>query len=543
MPLKNLFLSTMMLLMPLTTQADFTSTIPSGAHNVALTAECTSQQLEREALAAKGDVKKYEFIINQFFQRCEKQLTNGRLLGSYLGMINFGIVDYWFNQSSLMKPVLVTNKSGDRTPGYLALKPGNLPRPLVIVKCGVFCSGDALSSTMNYMINLFDQGPFHVLLLANRTGVSYVRENRNITMGGVLEGKDLVEIGEWVKNESPYKDKISSLHLLGYSLGGHAASYATLYNDLELSHGNKIFSSIIPVCAAMDLEPTIRKLYQPGTLAGKAALSDTKAVFGAIRGYVPEVEDLIAEENLPTDITKYPDLLVQILMRYQMPRRGLASTPEGQFWHDNNFFSAAKKIQTPTFYWASKNDPVVNYKINTGRMIASTPLHSESNVAAVGLSYGSHCTFNSAYGIPTVSSVFRSFILNHSPEMAAHKKHHQLSLQWKSLPLRPGVVISDYRLLRTEAGVQAEFIIFDEDRDPSCNNKTYLEGHQLCFTSVKRQLDPSILKEFDLFEAKNDVDLQTQTRMLNSMIEFKAKGKDLRGQRATPDSLEWSDYR
>ena len=506
------------------------STIPSGTFQSPVSPDCQPQKLESQILKNKLNTKKIAEIYQNYFNQCGKHLSRNSLKG-ILGLAIFSMHEYKFSQNSLIKKVLIEKENGEKTPGYLALKDDRTPRPLVILKCGVFCSANDSTANSNYMMSLFDQSPFNVLLLSNRTGLDYIKINKKLTLGGYSEGQDLVEMAYWLRNKSPIKNMISSVHLVGISLGGHAATYATYYNDQLMNQKKLAFNSVMPICAAIDLEKTMNKLYEP-PIVGRVASAATRSHLKASRPYAVEFSEKL--QDIPHR-QELPNYIADIAAFY-------LDVDRSAFWNLHNFFITTPSIRTPTLFWASQDDVIVNNPVNTAHMQNHSIIQTSPNAAVLNLPYGSHCGFNSVYGIPTVTSLMKSFILSNSPEFKKELHITQNKIEVPSFPRRLLEKIVAFKLNRSMDELSIEFTIFNPQLGEQCERQNPFEAFSSCYRKEKRKLNLESVEAFKIRTPYTSADAEAITREMNQKTKLFYKGKSIIGSRNLPDAIIWESH-
>lgn len=276
-------------------------------------------------------------------------------------------------------------------------------------------------------MHLFDEAPFNVLVLANNTSADYVRDNSMFLPGGFKEGQQIVEIAR-ILRASALQARISTLHVVGMSLGGHASLYASYLGGLNLPPESGI-TSTLAACPAVDLETAINGTFT-FDLKGIAIgfLYDT-AIERALNRR-PELGPLFTWREAASDLrTK----LIGDLAIYQMSTKPLSSptlTPFTQvklasakeFWDYNNFSQfAVQPLSGATLAIAASDDEVVDPKKNLNIL-------NNTNVATALTPSGNHCAWNEFYGWRISSAIYRGYVLSQSPEMLVRQRLNRAEL-------------------------------------------------------------------------------------------------------------------
>jgi predicted alpha/beta-fold hydrolase len=376
---------------------------------------CSPEVLKELVNSNRASTANQSTALTEFFQRCDMALSWGAPSGAK-SVFNLTQVKYEYCENPFIRKVIIKMPNGDRVRGVLGLKPGSAPRPLVIAKCGVLCN--AGDPGMRFMImHLFDESPFNLLVLANSTGADFVRDNRFFIPGGFTEGQHLIYAAE-IMQQSALRNRISSIHAAGFSLGGHASLYASYLNGFRGDeNGEPYFSSVLASCPVVDLEPAIQDLFKYD-IRGTIAQVLFKHSIDKVLSTNPELAPLFDWWKAPRE--ERPDLVAEQAAHYlQKLPKGWALPPFSKvnvqnrrdFWNVNRFQTLAfdNRIQTPTLAIAALDDEVVDTEKNLKKL-------RNGDIATALVPRGDHCAFNQVYGWRTASSLFRNYILSHSHE-------------------------------------------------------------------------------------------------------------------------------
>ena len=275
------------------------------------------------------------------------------------------------------------------------------------------------------MMHLFDEGPFNVMLLGSISGSDYQIDNRQFGIGGVFEGTQLFEVAKWAKSGVLGK-YTSDVHIIGVSLGGHAALYASLFSSLNLDNDQQPYlSSVISFCPVVQLKDAIDFLYTKGSRTS-VDLFNRKSwqSLYKIRGIIPSLGKL-----LPSEGALDPNRLINIIVRgsldyyrrYSQSGNQLPSPFDKErirtkrdFWKLNNFLSYSHLVTTPTLVVSAENDPVVRYYQNAKPLKNKHRGLTGTSLNVVSTWRGSHCGFSVTYGWKYISELVRAFVSSHS---------------------------------------------------------------------------------------------------------------------------------
>lgn len=511
--------------------------IPDGTNPHTISPACDPRRLEDATLSKKLSTAQYYKVVQQYFAKCQSELSSKTGIGA---LIEFARFQYLFFQNPQVKKFPVKLEDGTIVPAILALKQDPRPRPLVVIRCGVFCSAVQSTSVMSYMIHMFDQAPFNVLFLANQTGMDYIYANKKVTLGGWSEGYESLMVGKWMQEKWEHRDRISSVHLMGISLGGNAAVFGASFNDKYLlSSGKKVFNSVAAICPVISLKPTLDRLFG-SQIVGRIFATNTRDHFSEARQYVKDVPDLIADELIPDKRAELPEFIGG-LASASLQRRGIASTTSS-FFKSNNFWNVPEEVKTPLLVWASKDDVVVNNAINAQVMADDDMYEKSSNVSVLNLKYGNHCGFSAAYGFQASAAVLRTFVLNHSPEFVdSYVPQSQMAWKFGSPSLGSSYqhVEQSFHFFSQSDQVKVNFKVFNSRGGTDCSKRGPWDAPLHCLANMEYTVPVSSLKALGARVPRTTVEAQAMTREFNTKVEFRTNGKPLNGTRSSDIVVSW----
>ncbi|MFZ4404962.1 MAG: hypothetical protein ACOYOK_12735 [Pseudobdellovibrionaceae bacterium] len=300
--------------------------------------------------------------------------------------------------------------SGAKVRGLLAIKPQKTPRPLVILQCGLFCSANDDAGKAFFM-SMVDETPFNILALGSSSSLDYLQANNFKTMvSGVIEGQSLLEISKKLLNaKSSLRSRISSIHLIGQSLGGQAVLSAGLMDSEQKRRtGSSVISSVFAYCPVIDSHPTFydREL---------ALFSKTPKKATLINSYMDKGIKNFFTAGRSQD-------------RFLPPFDETLTSSNEQYWRLHDFKNYSDKLSLPTMILESQNDPLVIYNDNIGPFLQSGALQRNTNLAVVITKTGNHCNQKESLGWKPVTYLLKQHVLLHSPEFAPQLKDKTLSV-------------------------------------------------------------------------------------------------------------------
>lgn len=521
----------------LSTQGLLTKEIPDGLSAKAIHPQCDPRRFEESLLSKKLSTSQFASLARSYFVRCQGELTENNSTG-LLALLAFTQKKYYFLSHPQIRKDFITLKDGIKVPAIFAIKDDSRPRPLVVVRCGVFCSAGQTSSLMNYMMNLFDQSPFNVVFLSSQTGMDYIYTNSRVSMGGWSEGYETLEVGSWLRNKWQYRDRISSMHMMGISLGGNAAVIGAGYNDEYVGlDGRKMFNSVTAICPVISLQPTLKKLYG-SQIVGRVFTNTTKNHFREARHYVKDVPDLLVDENIPGRL-EMPNFIGEIVST-SLQRRGIASTTSS-FFKSNNFWNLKNRVKTPLLVWASKDDSVVNNAINAEVFEYDDYYEKSESSGVLNLRYGNHCAFSASYGDQAAATILRTFVLKNSPEFI-NDYQSSGSRSWDFGAPKLGIgqahVEQKWEFFPRQSSAKVTFEIFN-GRAQGCTESTPWQSQRYCVWEKTVWVPIAKIAEMGARVPRTEVEAQAITREFNTKVEFKSQGKPIAGTRGNDLTVSW----
>lgn len=430
---------------------------PTGANNFPTSPDC-SQDALRESIWRTSEPAPQGRNIGDWLNRCNGQIGSALSRHSFFPLIKYATIDYDFAANENIHAVLATLPDGRKLRGFIAMKPGNVRRPFVIAKCGVLCNATQSTTHRAFMMHLYDESPFHVLTLANNSGTDFVKDNQAFSVGGFDEGRQLYQIAQLVRSaDSPIRDRISSVHVVGASLGGSAALYSGVYSSVNDPSGARAIQSVTGVCPVVVVESSAKRLYSArpiSTVASFETVHQIRDIFGFIpffnKVFGPNWHKLRGEKLYG----KVCDAIYEYYHDWttkhpwdSKPFEGVKIDSMKQFWELNDFRNYAPLVRIPTMTVAAENDDLVRVDGNTKLLTETLQKENNEYISTEYFKQGNHCAFGVANGWGNYSMLLREYILSHSPEARDHWRSHTVKL--------PPVSV---RLIQGESIVQATWL-------------------------------------------------------------------------------------
>jgi pimeloyl-ACP methyl ester carboxylesterase len=511
---------------------------PTGQNNYPASPECQPEKLRDGIWSDPSKVKSQARAINAWIEKCSAQISDPAQRQSYLALIRFARVNYRFLQNKNIHYVTATLPEGRFLTGFIAMKPGSAPRPLIIAKCGFLCNAEQGATQRSFLMHLYDESPFHVLALANITGRDFQIGNEAFSAGGFDEGRQLYQIARLIQNvDSPIRDRVSSVHVVGASLGGNGALYSGLYSSENDSHGHRAIQSVTAVCPVVVLKNAMHRLYFQriiSPVASYGTLHQVRNVFS----FVPvlgTVFDLGQRFLTPPKV--YDKVSRALLSYYQewtekypwdlKPFEGTQIKTLSQFWELNDFRNYVGLVKVPTLMVQAENDGLVKSSENAEMLTDALRKTPNDQVDAVLFQQGNHCAFSAANGWANYSALLREYILSHAPEAKDHwhPRVHRLADKKWDIHKSDWVVETVWQARAGSSDLELKLKLFNPAGNGTkramnmCGLANPYRAIRDCYRETKMNLSISSLKLNDFEKPRNEYEATALTRFANTRIQ------------------------
>lgn len=342
-------------------------------------------------------------------------------------------IDYPIDQHQRVRKVRITLNNGTILRGILGLKGAPDKRPLVVIQCGFVCRVNNVSpEVIPALMHVLDESPYHVLLIGSNTGSEYMFDNQTIEFGGILEGQNLMRLAQYLlASNGPDKiaQYISSLHLLGVSLGGHASLFASILNGYNHQQsGDPYYKSVVALCPAMDIQQTTQHVFSQFLTKGYFSDKIWEQVIAAAKNG-PFFRQVLALDPRPMGLA-LRDKMVEYAAAnmHDLLQKNPAMEPfdniqvesVGDYWAANNFHNYYHLIRTPTLIMPAKDDFVIPFAQNNDKLWQLNQKQLNKHIQTVQMDNGSHCgqslAYDDYYGWRLLGQLIRKYVAHNSPE-------------------------------------------------------------------------------------------------------------------------------
>jgi predicted alpha/beta-fold hydrolase len=538
--------------------------VPTGAPSRLEPSDCDPKELEYDMLRARKSATKQAGLIGEYFKRCDSRLRQDATADA---LALLGLVGAYYDgcENPNIRRVLIRIPGGEILRGVLALKADSTPRPLVILKCGLFCNGTDLSHALAFM-HLYDESPFNVLAIANGASADFARDNGHLSLGGFEEGRQLIQVIKMVRS-GPLAARTSSIHLMGISLGSHASLYASYMAPFNTAANEIPVASALATCPVVDLKESIHGLFAP-SFKGKIAEQILAGELTKVIDIVPMLKDIMpssANGDLPERIALTSVAHLQTANVFPAPFQNSSVHNTDDFWRVNNYLGLLGNgaITTPTLLMAADDDAVVSANANTGMLMSALSYYrtnapslvENGNLAAVRIPAGNHCAFSITYGWRSLSALYRGYILSHSPEMLKRRKIRTINIPVDAyaLPINKNAHLWDseshrltsYGFEKGKASFQVKFQAF-QGFNAECSEQGIPQANLSCFRTAILEIPFAKISNRPSWASRaplTDAEAQALTRWANSHLNvLDAQGNSIVDTHADGAKLTWETY-
>ncbi|MEK2687465.1 hypothetical protein [Bdellovibrio sp. GT3] len=367
-------------------------------------------------------------LMQKYIQDCGAELQTEDL-GEMVNVRRYLTMRYEPQDHPFLRRVVINLPGNVKLKGLLALKGDTKRRPLVIFRSGIFSSIEDFRPERGWMMMLFEQSPFNVLLLENLTSADFIANNSQFSFGGYDEGIQNILIAQLLRNPlEPISRLVDSVHVMGMSLGGPGVLFSSLLNKYNSPASAPLIQSFLAMCPVVNLKPTMESLTGSGVRSAFIDLWGRRRLSG-IEDKLPGVVQYESFKYLQKAVS-------EVVRTYHGGLSYMSSVklPPGMkdgenFWALNDFWPYYKDVKEPVVIWATDNDMMVPYSINA-QMLANKSMKVDSrNIRVVEFPEGYHCTLPVAYDWKMSTSLLQSYVLSHAPnfKMRENKLNVEMS--------------------------------------------------------------------------------------------------------------------
>jgi hypothetical protein len=357
-------------------------------------------------------------LVQKYFQDCAGELKTGRN-SSFINAMKMMSMQFDPQHHPFLHRVVFHLPGNIHLKGLLALKGDYKKRPFIVLRLGIFSSVEEFLPERYLLMQLFEQGPFNVLVVENMSSPDFIADNSRFSFGGYDEGLQNILIARLLRDpHEPLSQLVDTLHFAGVSLGGHGVLYSSLLN--EVNDRGRLIQSFMGFCPVVNLKPTMIALTSEG-LKGRLANWWGAQRLNGLREKVPALADVGVFRFLPA-VMEYLDRVyaggLSYISAIHLPG---AEKDSPRFWKMNEFWDDYDNVKAPVMIWATEQDPAVPFHINSF-------LLKKKNIKVVSFDEGIHCTLPIPYHWDALSTLIQSYFLSHSPGFKLSEEKMQMDV-------------------------------------------------------------------------------------------------------------------
>jgi hypothetical protein len=196
-------------------------------------------------------------LIQKYLKDCKEEIETG-VSSTSTSLTRMMTMSYQPQEHPFLHRVVFSLPGNIKLKGLLGLKGDLKKRPLIVLRLGIFANVEEFMPERAWLMMLFEQSPFNVLMVENMSGTDFIADNTRFSFGGYDEGIQNILLAQILKDPNePLSRLVDSLHLFGVSLGGHGVLYASMLDELDSPKGQPLYNSFFGMCPVVNLEKNI----------------------------------------------------------------------------------------------------------------------------------------------------------------------------------------------------------------------------------------------------------------------------------------------
>ncbi|MBX3039742.1 MAG: hypothetical protein KF789_03405 [Bdellovibrionaceae bacterium] len=351
--------------------------------------------------------------IKTYVNRCRDELETG-VTGRYQNAFQMLRLRFDDLPHPFMRRVDLHLPGDVKLHGLLALKGDLQTRPFVVLRLGIFGNIEEFFAESFVFRQLFEQGPFNMLVVESTTSKRYLANNPAFSLGGALEGPQNLQIARLLRDpKEPLSQLVETVHFVGMSLGGHGLFHVAALDSHQ--GGLPLINSHLGLCPVVRLRDTVYDAIRPG-LEGTFVDAWFSHRTPALRVRVPELR----KEGWGTWWRLQPfywRTALDYAARSFPTAPGLTAdiklpSETKSFWEASEPWAWFKDVKSPVLVMATRQDEIVPVDLNAQALVKELyTKKSTEDVSVVVLDRGYHCTLPVAYHWDFTSALLNSSVL------------------------------------------------------------------------------------------------------------------------------------
>lgn len=372
--------------------------------------------LEALSLSLQNDRKAVQQVslLREYADRCRDEIETGTR-GLFANSVKILRLRFDDREQPFVRRVDLKLPGGVLLHGLLAMKGDLKKRPWVILRLGIFGNLEEQYVESFILRQLFEQGPFNVLVVENITSKKYLERNPGFSLGGALEGPQNLQIARLLRDPAePISKTVQSLHMVGMSLGGHGVFHGAGLEAVQ--EGLPLFQSHLAFCPVVQFRATVYDRMGFGlenTFVDMWFSHRTPA----LRGRTSELQRAgwgTWWRLQPFYWKKAVDYAADVHPVNPGITEGLKLPPGwgGPFWEASEPWKWFQNLKSPLVVMTTREDDLVPVELNSFALMKE--MYNKQNpedVAVMVYDQGYHCTLPTAYHWDVSSAILNSVIL------------------------------------------------------------------------------------------------------------------------------------
>lgn len=372
-------------------------------------------------------------LVEKYFRDCRSELETGSQ-NTLINAIRIMSLSYEPQTHPFLRRVIVNLPGNVKLKGLLALKGDLKRRPMVVIRLGIFSNVDDFRPERGWLMMLFEQAPFNVLVVENMTSTDFIANNSQFSFGGYDEGIQNIHIAKLLTSPAePLAKIVQSVHLFGVSLGGHGVLFSSLLNKFNSPPKENLINSFTALCPVVNLQPTMRNLTENGWRSAMVDLWGQQRLSG-LEEKVPSLKQYEMFHFMNKAVNEIARTYTGGLSYVSSIKLPPGMKDRGDFWGLNDFWSFYQDVKQPVVIYATQQDSVVPFPLNSEKIRDGEMKIKSKNLHVIDFPQGFHCTLPIPYDWSALSTLFQSYILSHSPGFELAEKTFEVDLsdeEWK----------------------------------------------------------------------------------------------------------------
>lgn len=372
-------------------------------------------------------------LVEKYFQDCRQELETGSQ-NTLVNAISIMSLTYQPQTHPFLRRVIINLPGNVKLKGLLALKGDLKRRPMVVMRLGIFSNVEDFRPERGWLMMLFEQSPFNVLVVENMTSNDFIANNSQFSFGGYDEGIQNIHIAKLLtSSEEPLSKIVQSVHLFGISLGGHGVLFSSLLNKFNSSSKDDLIDSFTALCPVVNLEPTMRNLTENGWRSAMVDMWSQQRLTG-LSEKVPSLKQYETFHFMSKAVNEIARTYKGGLSYVSSVKLPPGMKDRGDFWGSNDFWGFYQDVKQPVVIYATQQDSVVPFPLNSEKIRDGKMKIKSKNLHVIDFPQGFHCTLPVPYDWSALATIFQSYILSHSPGFKLEVKTFDVELsdeEWK----------------------------------------------------------------------------------------------------------------